>query len=129
VFVLALEPLAGLRVVAQPGALDAATWEGDAPIAVLRVAPDEALAIGAAGVEVADEHAIVEPEPGFSAARLDSAGLEKVLAHVELRLPADRPALAQGKVAGVPAKLLLDQDGALLVVQTAYVADLEARLR
>jgi len=129
VFVLALEPLAGLRVVAQPGALDAATWEGDAPIAVLRVAPDEALAIGAAGVEVADEHAIVEPEPGFSAARLDSAGLEKVLAHVELRLPADRPALAQGKVAGVPAKLLLDEDGALLVVQTAYVADLEARLR
>jgi len=127
--VLALEPLAGLRVVAQPGALDAATWEGDAPIAVLRVAPDEALAIGAAGVEVADEHAIVEPEPGFSAARLDSAGLEKVLAHVELRLPADRPALAQGKVAGVPAKLLLDEDGALLVVQTAYVADLEARLR
>ena len=126
---LALEPLAGLRVVAQPGALDAATWEGDAPIAVLRVAPDEALAIGAAGVEVADEHAIVEPEPGFSAARLDSAGLEKVLAHVEFRLPADRPALAQGKVAGVPAKLLLDEDGALLVVQTAYVADLEARLR
>ena len=126
---LALEPLAGLRVVAQPGALDAATWEGDAPIAVLRVAPDEALAIGAAGVEVADEHAIVEPEPGFSAARLDSAGLEKVLAHVEFRVPAERPALAQGKFAGVPAKLLLDEDGALLVVQTAYVADLEARLR
>jgi hypothetical protein len=129
VFVLALEPLAGLRVVARPGALDAATWEGDGPITVLRVAPDEALAIGASDVEVDDEHAIVEPEPGFSAARLNSAGIASVLAHVEFRLPADRPALAQGKVAGVPVKLLLDGDGAVLVVQTAYIADLEARLR
>jgi hypothetical protein len=129
VFVLALEPLAGLRVVAQPGAVDAATWEGDGPITVLRVAPDEALAIGASDVELDDEHAIVEPEPGFSIARLDAAGLESLLAHVEFRLPPARPALAQGKVAGVPAKLLLDEDGALLVVQTAYTADLEARLR
>ena len=126
---LALEPLAGLRVVARPGALDAATWEGDGPITVLRVAPDEALAIGASGVDVDDEHAIIEPESGFSIARLDAAGIEKVLAHVEFRVPAERPALAQGKFAGVPAKLLLDEDGALLVVQTAYVADLEARLR
>ena len=52
-----------------------------------------------------------------------------MLAHVEFRLPAERPALAQGKVAGVPAKLLLDDDSALLVVQTAYAADLEARHR
>jgi hypothetical protein len=127
--VLVLESLAGLRVVAQPGALEAATWDGDGPVTVLRIAPDEAFAIGASGVEVDDEHAIVEPEPGFSGARLDSAGLESVLAHVEFRLPLERPALAQGKVAGVPVKLLLDGDGALLVVQTAYTADLEARLR
>ena len=126
---LAAESLNGLRVVAQPGALDAATWEGDGPITVLRIAPDEALAIGASGVDVDDEHAIIEPESGFSIARLDAAGIEKVLAHVEFRVPAGRPALAQGKFAGVPAKLLLDEDGALLVVQTAYVADLEARLR
>jgi len=127
--VLAAEPLTGLRVVAQPGALDAATWEGDGTVTVLRIAPDEAFAIGATGVEIDDQYAIVEPEPGFSAARFDAAGLASVLAHVEFRLPAERPALAQGKVAGVPAKLLLDEDGALLVVQTAYVADLEARLR
>jgi hypothetical protein len=127
--VLAAEPLTGLRVVAQPGALDAATWEGDGTVTVLRIAPDEAFAIGATGVEIDDEHAIVENEPGFSSARLDAAGLASVLARVEFRLPAERPALAQGKVAGVPAKLLLDEDGALLVVQTAYVADLEARLR
>jgi hypothetical protein len=129
--VLALEPLDGLRVVAEPSALDAASWSGEGQVIVLRIAPDEALAIGATGVDVDDEHAIVEPEPGFSGARLDRAGLESVLAHVEFRLPSERPALAQGKVAGVPAKLQLDGegDGALLVIQTAYAADLAARLR
>ena len=135
-----LEPLAGLRVVADSAALDAARWSGEATITVLGIAPDEAFAIGATAVDVDDEHAIVEPEPGFSGARLDSAGLsgvrldaaglESVLAHVEFTLPAERPALVQGKVAGVPAKLLLDEGGgALLVVQSAYIADLEARLR
>jgi hypothetical protein len=125
----ALEPLAGLRVVADAGALDRARWAGDTHVTVIRIAPDEAFAIGATAVEVDDEHAIVEPEPGFSGARLDAAGLDQVLAHVEFPLPVARPALVQGKVAGVPAKLLLDGNGALLVVQTAYVADLEARLR
>jgi hypothetical protein len=88
------------------------------------------LAIGADQVDLDDEHAIVEPEPGFSGARLDSADLQLVLAHVEFQLPVGRPVLVQGKVAGVPVKLLLGEDGgALLVVQTAYAADLEARLR
>ena len=128
---LELEPLAGLRVVAESDALDRAAWSGDEPITVIRIAPDEALAIGATSVELDGEpDAIVEPEPGFSGARLDSAGFASVLAHVEFALPSGRPALAQGKVAGVPAKLLLTEGGgALLVVQTAYAADLEARLR
>jgi hypothetical protein len=125
----ALEPLAGLRVVADADALDRARWGGGDQITVLRFAPDEALAIGASSIDVDDEHAIVEAEPGFSGARLNGAGLETVLAHVEFPLPSERPALVQGKVAGVPAKLLLDEDGALLVVQTANVADLGARLR
>jgi hypothetical protein len=129
VFVLALEPLAGLRVVAEAGALDAARWSGEGPITLVRIAPDEAFAIGATAVELDDEHAIVESEPGFSAARLDPAAIASVVAHVEFPLRAARPALVQGKIAGVPAKLLLDEDGALLVVQTAYAADLEARLR
>ncbi len=128
---LVLEAASGLRVVADPAALDGASWSGDAPITVLRVAPDEAFAIGATAVEVDDAHAIVEPEAGFSIAALDDAALASVLAHVEFRLPDDRPALVQGKVAGVPAKFLLRGGSvpALLVVQTAYVADLEARLR
>ncbi|MFL5770626.1 MAG: hypothetical protein ACJ765_11155 [Chloroflexota bacterium] len=125
----ALEPLPGLRVVANPRSLDRARWSGGAAVTVLRLAPDEALAFGATTVDIDDDNAIVEREPGFSGVRLDSAALESVLAHVEFRLPVERPALVQGKVAGVPAKLLLDEDAALLVVQTAYVADLEARLR
>ena len=126
----ALEPLGGLRVVAEADALDRAGWSGDGPITVIRIAPDEAFAIGATSVVVEDDpDAIVEPEPGFSGARLDQPGLESTLAHVEFPLPPERPALAQGKVAGVPAKLLLDAEGALLVVQTAYAADLESRLR
>jgi len=127
--VLGLEPLSGLRVVGEPRALDAARWSGEAEVTVVRIAPDEAFAIGATDVDVNDPDAIVEPEPGFSSARLDSAALASILAHVEFQLPDERPALAQGKVAGVPAKLLLGEDSALLVVQTAYAADLEARLR
>jgi hypothetical protein len=63
--VRALDRLAGIRVVADPGALDAARWRGrDAKdaVTVLRLAPDDAFAIGAAGVEIDDEHAIVEEE-------------------------------------------------------------------
>lgn len=124
----ALERLVGLRVVAEPGALDRATWSGGGRVTVLRVAPDEAFAIGATAVDVADAAAIIEPEAGFSGSSLDDAGLAQVLAHVEFALPPERPALVQGKVAGVPAKLLLGADATLLVVQTAYADELERRL-
>ena len=129
--VLAPESVAGLRVVAEAASLDGARWSGDGPITLVRIASDEAFAIGATAVDLDDPEAIVEPEAGFSVATLDEAALEGLLAHVEFRLPDDRPALVQGKVAGVPAKLLLRGGSApaLLVVQTAYVADLEARLR
>ena len=121
----ALEPLMGLRVVAAPGALDAAAWRGDG-VLVLRSAPDEAFAIGASGADVADPDAIVEPETGFSGAWIEPSA---VLPHIEWSLPAKRPALAQGSISGVPAKLWLADDGrALLVVQTAYAADIADRL-
>jgi hypothetical protein len=122
----ALEPLQGLRVVADPAALDAARWAG-ADVTVLRLAPDDALALGAAGVDVADEHAIVEPEVGVAGAWLP---LDDVVAHIEWPLPAERPALAQGSIAGVPAKLWLPGDGdALLLTAAAYADELAGRLR
>ena len=68
----ALEPVDGLRVVATPAALDAARWSGDG-VDVLRIAPDEAFAIGATGVEVDDPDAIVEAEAGFAVALLTPA--------------------------------------------------------
>ena len=123
----ALERLAGLRVVADPAALDAATWRGAAEVTVLRLAPDDAFAIGATEVDVADEDAIVELEPGFAGAWLPVA---EVAHHVEWSLPAERPALAQGAVANVPARVWLPDDGdALLVTAAAYADELASRLR
>ena len=45
--VRALEPLRGLRVVADPAALDARRWRGDRDVTVVRFAPDDAFALGA----------------------------------------------------------------------------------
>ncbi|HEY7968462.1 MAG TPA: hypothetical protein VID95_00620 [Candidatus Limnocylindrales bacterium] len=125
----ALEPVAGVRVVAAPAALDGARWAGD-DVEVLRIAPDEALGIGATGATVdGDPDAIVEPEAAFSVALLDRDELAALAAHTEWPLPVDGQAgtLAQGKVAGVPAKIVVG-DPSLLVIQTAYADELERRL-
>jgi hypothetical protein len=124
--VLALERLLGLRVIADPATLDAARWQGD-DISVLRFAPDDAFAIGARSVEVDDTDAIIEAEAGYVGAWLP---LDDVLPHIEWLLPAERPALAQGSIANVPAKLWLPDDGdALLVTAAAYADELAGRLR
>jgi hypothetical protein len=128
------ERLRGLRVNAEPAALDAARWSGE-DVTVLRIAPDDAFAIDAVGVDVDDEHAIVEPEIGFSGAWV---GLDAVRRHAEWAFPTDRPALAQGNVATVPAKVWLPtaDDGAdrggdlvLLITAAAYADELAGRLR
>ena len=122
----ALERLHGLRVVADPSALDAARWHGT-DVVVLRLAPDDAFAIGADTVDIDDEHAIVEQEPGFVGAWLP---VEVVAHHLEWSLPTDRPALAQGAVAQVPARVWLPDDGdALLITAAAYADELAGRLR
>ncbi len=122
----ALEPVEAWRVVASPTAIDAARWRGQ-DVDVLRIAPDEALGIGATGVGVDDPGAIIEPEAGFSAAILAAVDLDTVLDHVEWRMPDETGALVQGKVAGVPVKLVAG-DPILLVVATAYTDELERRL-
>ena len=130
---LALEPLHGLRVVADPAALDRVSWRGDLDVTVLRLAPDEAFAIGARSVEIDDPDAIVEEEGGFVGAWLTAEEFASwVLPHIEWPLPADdeRPTVAQGSIAGVPAKLWLRATGgALLVAQAAYADELIGRLR
>jgi hypothetical protein len=123
----ALDRLPGLRVVATPAALDAAAWRGPAEVTVLRLAPDDAFAIGATEVDVDDEHAIVESELGFAGTWLP---VEALAHHVEWSFPTERPALAQGAVANVPARIWLPDDGhALLITAAAHADELESRLR
>jgi len=122
----ALEPVEGWRVVATPSALDGARWNGD-DVDVLRIAPDESLALGATGVEIDDPDAIVEPEAGFSVAMLDVDDWHGVVDHIDWPLPEEPTVLAQGKVAGVPARIVLGEP-TLLVVQAAYANELRSRL-
>ena len=123
---LVLEPLRGLRVVADAAALDVARWSGDGLI-ILRFAPDDALAVGARSVELDDEHAIVDVEAGYVGAWLPIADIAP---HVEWALPGERPTLAQGSIAGVPAKLWLPDEGdALLLTAAAFADELAGRLR
>jgi len=122
------EVLRGLRVVASPEALDAAPWKEEA--VVLRFAPDDAFVIGATGIDVSDEHAIIAEEAGLVGAWLTADELvERVIPHIEWPLPDARPALGQGFIAGVPCKLWLTGDRALLLCPAPYAHELAERLR
>jgi hypothetical protein len=126
--VLGCRPLAGWRIVADPDALDAATWPSGAT--AIRISPDDVFVIGGAEPVISDPDAIVTPEHGFHAIDL---GIEQLAGiaerHIEWALPTTSPALAQGRVAGVPAKLVLEADGtALLLVAAAARHELLDRL-
>jgi hypothetical protein len=124
----------GLRVVAAPAALDAATWpEGTLP---LRLAPDDVLLIAAdladvnVRVAVDDPDAIVADDAGFAAVVLDEPAAGAILPRVvEWPLPTSRPALAQGALAGLPARLWCEDARVVVLVPAPFAADLEERLR
>jgi hypothetical protein len=126
-----------VRVVASPEAIAAAIWSHDGPgpdefePLVLRLADDDVYAIGATGVEIADPDAIVEQETGFIALMFPADEfVDVVIPHLEWPPPLERPALAQGAIAGVPAKLYLDSTGAAIVlVLASYLDDLLSRLQ
>ena len=122
----ALEPVAALRVVAARDALDGARWPGS-DVDVLRTAPDEALGLGATAVEVNDPDAIIETESGFVVALLGRDELQVLAAHTDWALPTEIGVLAQGKVAGVPAKVV-GGTPTLLVTNAAYADELRRRL-
>lgn len=127
----------GIRLVASPLAIDAATWQDAGPgpdefePLVVRFAPDDAFAVGATGVEIDDPDAIVEQEAGFVALMFPvDEFIDHVVPHIEWPPPASRPGFAQGTIAGVPAKLYLDSTGAATVlVLAAYLDELLGRLR
>jgi hypothetical protein len=122
----ALERLSGWRIVATSDAIDDARWLGD-DVVVLRIAPDEAFGVGASGVEVDDPDVIAEDDRGFVGARLDPSDVQTLVAHADWELPTVTGELAQGKIAGVPVKLVTG-DRALLVTRAAYAHDLAERL-
>ncbi len=122
------EPLHGTRFVAAPSALDALAFPDGGTL--LRLAPDDLLIIhgGSLMVALGDEPIIQEKESGFVGWWLTPEELDHVVTHIDWPLPTDRPALAQGLVAGVPAKLWLTEDRALLLCAAAYAHELEERL-
>jgi hypothetical protein len=118
----------GTRFVAAPSALDGLTFPGGGT--PLRVAADDLLIIhpGSLMVALGDEPIIQEQESGFVGWWLTPEELERVVSHIDWPLPAERPAMAQGLVAGVPAKLWLAEDRTLLLCAAAYAHELEERL-
>jgi hypothetical protein len=112
-------------VVADPSVLDALVWPDD--VAALRFAADDLFALGAATATAPE--AVVEEEAGFVGWWLTFEELyDSLLEHVDWPLPEALPALAQGLIAGVPAKLWLTNDRALLMCAAAYAHELEERL-
>ena len=125
----ALERFTGTRVVALPRAIDAAAWpEGTL---AFRLAPDEVMVTPAVNVTAVDDpHAIVELETGFSAVWLDHvAAIDLLERECDWELPQERPAFAQGLVAGLPVKLWFERDRVLFIVASPLAADLTERLR
>ena len=126
----------GVRVVALPDAIDRASWQhagldpDDFEPLVLRFAPDEAFAVGATDADVDDRDAIVEPEVGYVALMVSvDEFFDVILPRIEWRAPDERPAFAQGLIAGVPAKVYIDSTGAATIfVLAANLDDLLPRL-
>ncbi len=126
---LALETIPGVRIAGTRAVLDTAVL-GDGMIA-LRLAPDEVFAFGRPSLELIDGNPdlIVVTETGFTGCWLTADELRaRVLPHVDWELPSARPALAQGLVAGVPAKLWLEAGRALLLCAAAYARELAERI-
>lgn len=122
------ERIEGTRVVAAPGALDAAQWPAGA--LAWRVAPDEVFVTAAVSVGLVDDpHAIVEPDAGFVAVWMEAdRALDFLERSCEWEVPAERPVLAQGAVAGLPVKVWLERDRVMFVVAAPYARDFEERL-
>ena len=122
-----LERLRATRVVATPEALDRAVVATGC--IVLRIAPDEALIIGEHPITADDPHAIVVDDAGWCGAWLSAEAAERFLrAECQFSTPPERPALAQGMVAGLPVKLWLEAERTLFVVPHVFAHDLQARM-
>ena len=129
---LRLRRLEATRVSATSAALDALIEQPPWPPGALafRTAPDELLVAATPDFEVAgDPHAIVQRETAFSYVWLDDATAERFLdRECEWRRPDARPALAQGEVAGIPAKLWFEAGRTLILTPVPFAAAFQRRL-
>lgn len=121
----AVETFSGLRVVASPAALDGAAWPAGAT--VLRLAADEALVLGTDRVDVADPHALVELETGLCGAQMERGALEEWLEREAEWLP-PVSGVGQGMAAGLPVKVWMGDEAALLLTRGSLAAELQERL-
>ncbi len=121
------ERLRLFHVVATPSSLDAAIWAEGA--IVLRVAPDEALALTGAAPALDDVHAIALWDDGYAGVWLSTEEASEFLASgCEWPARSMRPAFAQGAVSGLPSKLWFDWERVLVLVPAPFAIDLEERL-
>lgn len=123
------DTLHGLRVVANPTALDSVVKALPSGVTVLRIAPDDLLLIGYIGpLSCSDPHAIIETDLGFSRAWFTRTEFDQIVRpHMEWAMPPDGR-LGQGLIAGVGSKVLIDAATVLVVCPTAFVHELEGRL-
>ena len=119
------EPIAGTRIVASAEVLNGMTLPET--LGALRIAGDELFVLGSFMLATS-EPTIIETEAGLVGWWLSEDELAEVRHHVEWAVPATRPVLLQGLVAGVPAKLWLSEERSLLLVAAAYADELMERL-
>ncbi len=125
---LALSRLDTTRIVANPAALDNANYAEDA--VVIRIAQDEALIIPAqADIALSDEHAIVIADTAWSGIWVSHEEVADILEqHCDWEAPTERPAQAQGAVAGIPTKFYFTEDAVLIVIPAPYQREFEDRI-
>ena len=129
---IVVERIEATRIVAAPAALDALAWPQDAPpeTLILRIAPDEMLITTTLTADVVDDpHAILATDAGFAGVWVAiGEALDFLGRSCEWELPRERPAFAQGAVAGLPVKLWFEEDRVLFLVPAPYATDLEERM-
>ena len=125
-----LNRMPATRVVANAAALDLL---GAGESLVLRFAPDEAWISPPLNeiskVLAKDSYAIIIADSGYAGVWLATdEALDFLERNCEWEIPAERPAFAQGAVAGVPTKLWLEPERVLFLVPAPYATDFEERL-
>ena len=124
----ALEPLPGLRVVADPAALDALVAALPAPRALFASRPTTSWSIGTAGVVVDDPDAIVEPETGFVARPTSTSRSSPATWSGRSRPSARRSPRARSPACRPSSGWSATTDGRRSLTAAAYADELAARL-